>query len=89
MHELEAMDLTRHAILIALQMSMPILLLSLAVGVLVSLFQAVTQIQEQTLTFVPKIVVLVLALIVLGPWMLHTIVGFTAGLLTSLPSVIH
>ncbi len=89
MHELEAMDLTRHAILIALQMSMPILLLSLAVGVLVSLFQAVTQIQEQTLTFVPKIVVLVLALVVLGPWMLHTIVGFTAGLLTSLPSVIH
>ncbi len=89
MHELEAMDLTRHAILIALQMSMPILLLSLAVGVLVSLFQAVTQIQEQTLTFVPKIVVLVLALVLLGPWMLHTIVGFTAGLLTGLPSVIH
>jgi len=89
MHELEAMDLTRHAILIALQMSMPILLLSLAVGVVVSLFQAVTQIQEQTLTFVPKIVVLVLALVVMGPWMLHTIVGFTAGLLTGLPSVIH
>ncbi len=89
MHELEAMDLTRHAILIALQMSMPILLLSLAVGVVVSLFQAVTQIQEQTLTFVPKIVVLVLALVVMGPWMLHTIVGFTVGLLASLPSVIH
>ncbi len=89
MHELDAMDLTRHAILIALQMSMPILLLSLAVGVLVSLFQAVTQIQEQTLTFVPKIVVLVLALVIMGPWMLHTIVGFTAGLLASLPSAIH
>ncbi len=89
MHELDAMDLTRHAILIALQMSMPILLLSLAVGVLVSLFQAVTQIQEQTLTFVPKIVVLVVALVVMGPWMLHTIVGFTAGLLTGLPSAIH
>ena len=65
------------------------MLLSLAVGVVVSLFQAVTQIQEQTLTFVPKIVVLVLALVVMGPWMLHTIVGFTAGLLTGLPSVIH
>lgn len=89
MHELDAMDLTRHAILIALQLSMPILLLSLAVGVLVSLFQAVTQIQEQTLTFVPKIVVLVVALVVMGPWMLHTIVGFTAGLLTGLPSAIH
>lgn len=89
MHELEAMDLARHAIMIALQLSMPILLLSLAVGVVVSLFQAVTQIQEQTLTFVPKIIVLVLALVLLGPWMLHTIVGFTAGLFAGLPTTIH
>ena len=89
MHELQAMDLARHSILIALQLSMPILLLSLVVGVIVSLFQAVTQIQEQTLTFVPKIIVLVLALVLLGPWMLHTIVGFTAGLFASLPRVIQ
>jgi flagellar biosynthetic protein FliQ len=77
MHELQAMDLARRSILVALQLSLPILVLSLVVGVIVSLFQAVTQIQEQTLTFVPKILVLVLALVVLGPWMLHTIVGFT------------
>ena len=89
MQELQAMDLARHSMMIAMQMSMPILLLSLAVGVLVSLFQAVTQIQEQTLTFVPKIIVLVLAMVVLGPWMLHTIVGFTAGLITSLPTTIQ
>ena len=89
MHELQAMDLARHSILIAMQLSMPILLLSLVVGVIVSLFQAVTQIQEQTLTFVPKIIVLVVALVVLGPWMLHTIVGFASGLFASLPRVIQ
>jgi len=89
MQELQAMDLARHAMLISLQMSMPILMLSLVIGVIVSLFQAVTQIQEQTLTFVPKIMALVLALTVLGPWMLHTIVGFTASLFRSLPTVIH
>ncbi len=89
MHELQAMDLARRSILVALQLSLPILVLSLVVGVIVSLFQAVTQIQEQTLTFVPKILVLVLALVVLGPWMLHTIVGFTAGLFLSLPSTIR
>ncbi len=89
MHELQAMDLARRSILIALQLSLPILVLSLVVGVVVSLFQAVTQIQEQTLTFVPKIIVLVLALVVLGPWMLHTIVGFTSGLLTSLPTTLR
>jgi len=89
MHELQAMDLARRTILIAMELSMPILLLSLVVGVIVSLFQAVTQIQEQTLTFVPKIIVLVVALVVLGPWMLHTIVGFTSGLFASLPHVIQ
>ena len=89
MHELQAMDLARRSILVALQLTMPILLLSLTVGVIVSLFQAVTQIQEQTLTFVPKIVIMVLALVVLGPWMLHTIVGFTAGLFASLPTTIQ
>ena len=89
MHELQAMDLARRSMMVALQLSLPILVLSLVVGVIVSLFQAVTQIQEQTLTFVPKIIVLVLALTVLGPWMLHTIVGFTAGLFDSLPTVIQ
>ena len=89
MHEVEALDLARRSILVALQLTMPILLLSLVVGVIISLFQAVTQIQEQTLTFVPKILVLVLSLVVLGPWMLHTIVGFTVSLFGSLPTVIH
>ncbi len=89
MQETDALQLMRRAIMLSLQLTMPALTLSLVIGVAVSLFQAVTQIQEQTLTFVPKVVVLSLALIVLGPWMLHSLVGFTAGLIASLPHVIH
>lgn len=89
MQETDALELGRRAILMALQLSLPILTLSLIVGVLISVFQAVTQIQEQTLTFVPKLIVLSVALIVLGPWILHTLVHFTAGLFGSLPYVIH
>ncbi len=89
MQETDALALARHAIFVALQLGMPIMILSLVIGVAVSLFQAVTSIQEQTLTFVPKIVVLSLALIVLGPWMLHTLVEFTGTLFRSLPTTIH
>lgn len=89
MQERDALELTRHAIIIAMQLTMPILTVSLIIGVIVSLFQAVTQIQEQTLTFVPKVIIIALTLVVLGPWMLHTLVGFTAGLIHSLPTTIH
>ncbi len=89
MQESDALELTRRAIIVAMQLTLPILTVSLIIGVIVSLFQAVTQIQEQTLTFVPKVIVISLALIALGPWMLHTLVGFTAGLIHSLPTVIH
>jgi flagellar biosynthetic protein FliQ len=89
MPESQALDIARHAVLMALQLCLPILMVSLVVGVIVSLFQAVTQIQEQTLTFVPKLLTICLALVLLGPWMLHRLVGFTAGLFSSLPTVIH
>ena len=89
MQETQALDLGRRAIMLALQVTLPFLMLSLVIGVIVSLFQAVTQIQEQTLTFVPKLIALALALVLLGPWMLHTIVGFTAGLFASLPGTMH
>jgi flagellar biosynthetic protein FliQ len=89
MQETDALELARRAILTALQLTLPILTLSMVIGIAVSLFQAVTQIQEQTLTFVPKVIIIALALIVLGPWMLHTLVTFTAGLINSLPHVIH
>lgn len=56
----------------------PLLLLALAVGLLVSIFQATTQIQEQTLAFIPKIVAVLVGVVIFGPWMLTTMVNFTA-----------
>lgn len=64
----QATELIRHTLLLALIVSAPMLLIGLAVGVIVSLLQAVTQIQEQTLTFVPKIAAMVVAAILLMPW---------------------
>jgi flagellar biosynthetic protein FliQ len=77
MTALEAIDIAREAIIVALKLGAPVLLLSLAVGLVISLFQALTQIQETTLTFVPKIVVVGGAMIVLLPFMLTTLTGFT------------
>lgn len=89
MHEAQVLSLGQQAILIALELTMPILVVTLIIGVIVSLFQAVTQIQEQTLTFVPKILAFVMAIVILGPWMLQSIVGFTSGVFTNLPHMIR
>lgn len=62
----------------------PILGTSLLVGLLVSIFQAMTQIQEQTLTFIPKVVAVVAVLLLLGPWMLSVLTAYTSNLLTQL-----
>ena len=62
----------------------PILGVSLLVGLLVSIFQAMTQIQEQTLTFIPKVVAVVAVLLVLGPWMLSVLTAYTTNLLKEL-----
>ncbi|HZK84138.1 MAG TPA: flagellar biosynthesis protein FliQ [Desulfosporosinus sp.] len=64
----------------------PILIVSLTVGLLVSIFQAMTQIQEQTLTFIPKVVAVVVVLLVLGPWMLSVLTVYATNLLKQLAS---
>src|SRR5699024_5778095 len=66
----------------------PILILALAVGLLVSIFQATTQIQEQTLAFIPKIIAVLIGVVLFGPWMLSKIVKFTADLYQSLPMLV-
>lgn len=73
----------------AILISAPMLLLSLVTGILISIFQAVTQINEATLTFVPKIVVTFLALLVFFPWMLRIMLGFTATLFTNIPMYVR
>jgi flagellar biosynthetic protein FliQ len=76
----DATDLIRHTLVLALVVSAPMLLIGLAVGIIVSLLQAVTQIQEQTLTFIPKIVAMVAAAILLMPWMSQRLLEYSAAI---------
>ncbi|NLY56862.1 MAG: flagellar biosynthesis protein FliQ [Firmicutes bacterium] len=76
--------LGREALTTVLMVSAPMLGLGLLVGILVSIFQATTQIQEQTLTFIPKIVAVLVSVVIFGPWMLARLVDFTTNLLTNL-----
>ncbi|MFF2482637.1 flagellar biosynthesis protein FliQ [Paenibacillus sp. NPDC058071] len=76
--------LAGQAVYTVLKASAPMLILALVVGLIVSIFQATTQIQEQTLAFVPKIVAVFISLLVFGPWVLNTIVDFTYNLLNNL-----
>ncbi|MCI8342648.1 MAG: flagellar biosynthesis protein FliQ [Firmicutes bacterium] len=77
MSNAEVLDIMRSALLMAVRLSGPMLLLSMAVGVLISVLQAATQIHEQTLTFVPKLVIIGLILLVTGSWMLTSLQEFT------------
>ena len=77
-------ELLWNAVLIAA----PLLGLTLAVGLLVSIFQAVTQVQEMSLTFVPKLLVAVLTLVVFGPWMLRKLLVFASNLIGNIPAYI-
>lgn len=73
-------EIAGRALTIIIKVSMPVLLVSLCIGLLVSIFQTVTSIQEQTLTFVPKIIGIFVALIILGPWMMNSLVEFMTQL---------
>ena len=81
-------DISQQGIKIALLLASPMLIGALVVGILVSLFQAVTQINEQTLSFIPKIVVIIGALVIFAPWMSDTLINFTRELIINIPSVI-
>ncbi|HBT20157.1 MAG TPA: flagellar biosynthetic protein FliQ [Peptococcaceae bacterium] len=81
--------LARESLFVALMLAGPPLLFGLVVGVVVSILQATTQIQEQTLTFVPKIIAVFLAVFLFGSWMLNAIVQFTENLIGNLPEIIR
>ncbi|WP_138825751.1 flagellar biosynthesis protein FliQ [Bacillus altitudinis] len=76
--------MAERSVYVVLLVSGPLLVLALIVGLIVSVFQATTQIQEQTLAFIPKIVAVLIGLVVFGPWMLSTIVSFTTELFSNL-----
>lgn len=81
--------LMREAITTTLLLAMPLLAMSLVVGLTISLFQAVTQISEMTLTFVPKLIGLFAVLLLLGPWMLQRIMLFTEWLFSLMPQMVR
>jgi flagellar biosynthetic protein FliQ len=79
----------RETITVTLALALPLLGVSLVVGLTVSLFQAVTQISEMTLTFVPKLLGIFAVLVLLGPWMLHKMLAFTQGLFALIPQMVR
>ena len=81
-------SLATQALTVTLEVSMPFLLAGLVVGLIVSVFQPVTSIQEQTLSFIPKILVIGAVLAIGGPWMLDQMVGYTQALYASIPSLV-
>ncbi|MDR0621066.1 MAG: flagellar biosynthesis protein FliQ [Deltaproteobacteria bacterium] len=82
-------DFGRRAMELILLLSLPMLLVGLAIGLLVSVFQATTQIQEMTLQFIPKIVCITLVLVVTGPWLLDMLLDYTTQILENFPQWIR
>jgi flagellar biosynthesis protein FliQ len=78
----------QQALWVTMLLAAPLLLSALAVGLLVGMFQAATQINEMTMSFIPKLLVLVVALVISGPWMLGVIINYTQQLMAQIPSLI-
>ena len=81
-------DIGMQALKVTVLLAAPLLLSALVVGLLVGMFQAATQINEMTLTFVPKLIIVALVIVVMGPSMLSTMLGFTTGLIKGIPGMI-
>jgi flagellar biosynthetic protein FliQ len=81
-------DVMRHAMTLTLMLSAPVLAFGLIVGLLVSVFQAVTQINEMTLAYIPKILAVFAALAIFGPWMLQMMLNFASNIFISLPGLV-
>jgi len=84
----EVVTVGRHALEMTLMLAAPLLLTALAVGLIVGIFQAATQINEMTLSFIPKLLAMAAILAMTGPWMLRTLVEYTRGLIESIPGLI-
>jgi flagellar biosynthetic protein FliQ len=82
-----AVTLIRTAVVQILMLAAPLLLVGLVVGLIVSIFQATTSIQEQTLTFVPKIAAILITLMFLGPWMMASLVNFTTNIFSQISTM--
>lgn len=85
MNEQMILETGADAIFVAMKIASPILIASMLMGLIVSILQAATQVNEQTLSFIPKILAMTLALVISGPWVLQTIVFFTKEIFKSIP----
>ncbi|WP_323011366.1 flagellar biosynthesis protein FliQ [Castellaniella sp.] len=83
----QVMSMTYQAMLIALKMAGPLLLVALSLGLIISIFQAATQINEMTLSFIPKVLGVGAALVMLGPWLISTMVDYIRVLIQTIPSL--
>jgi flagellar biosynthetic protein FliQ len=83
-----AVELMNRAVMMALMIAAPLLITALVIGVIVSLVQALTQIQEQTLTFIPKLVGVAMVMLLTLPWMVRQLVEYLVGILDLLPSLV-
>lgn len=88
MSPMQVVSIGQDAVMVTLMVAAPLLGTGMVVGLIVALFMATTQIQEMTLTFVPKIISVLIALIVFGSWMIITMVDYTRNLFESIPSLI-
>lgn len=82
-------SIIKDAVQTGLMVAAPILIVSLVVGLIISIFQATTQIQEQTLTFVPKLIAAAVVGLIAGPWMLHTVVNFTQRIFSLISNIVQ
>lgn len=89
MNENILIGIMKDAIQTGLLTAAPILIVSIVVGLIVSIFQATTQIQEQTLTFVPKLIAIAVVGLLTGSWMLHTMVNFTQRVFNLIANIVH
>ncbi len=84
-----AIELGRDALTTAVMLAAPILLSALGAGLLIGMFQAATQINEQTLSFVPKLAVMAITIMIVAPWMVSVLVDFSEGLIRGIPAMIR
>ena len=89
MSQTTVLTILQQTLWVVAELSGPLLLTALVIGVVISLFQAVTQVNEMTLSYVPKIIAIGLVLVLAGPWMLQTLLDYTARLYSSLPTLVQ
>jgi flagellar biosynthetic protein FliQ len=89
MTDQDVLDLAYKTLMVAIQVAAPALVAAVLTGLLVSIFQAATQINEQTLSFIPKVLAMTVVMVLAGPWIMDKMLGFTKDLINGIPQMLH